>query len=1331
MAELTGYQIDLERRPRGHASLADLTRTLEVLEQRLDRVSQTRQEKRRSAQPRGETQAAGRSTLRTLAQETPASRPSYQAEAPQPRRRRPASLNDAVSEIVMRQKVLDRQPASQARQGAETRRDHRSIERPARSLALPAVETTVYAAENDAHRRRSTTSRAPAFEGREADDRVHPKSSSVEELRAELIRLREELGRDLASGVAGQVEDMRRAFADLRETIADKASVERIDEEIGRVHDGLEKMANTGVDRNVIADMRDELDDMRQLVAATAREESLEAVARRWESFEEAQTNRDDQAHETKRELHAELGRLRDSLSRLASEDQIRAVEQRWVDFEDRVVAEMGASDRSSTFADRLSNEMESLRQQLASLASEQSIHAVDTRLGERLGAIEDRFASRDEMDATVRTLTDRLAHLEESLATLPEILPFDSLDQRIGDLSKAIDRISARAEANDSSDRFAQVEDRLDEITRAIVAVSERRPEIDLAPVERLEARLQALAARVDDLANDGTAALLAERLAEMTARIEEIGAPDPFPAEIGEQIDRLTRRLDEISLSDGGSQRDITALETRIASLAERIEEQLAAPREDGAAMRSLQEQIARIAEVVNSDGFGTGSGLERRMDDLERRVDANADNILIAAKAAADEAVRQILEQGDVRQGEHVARLSDELSKLQQLSKDTTVRSKDFFEAVNAALSRVVDRIDAIENDMSRAPAPEAAWNRETTSSTASHAMAAHAAAAAVAETDREEDDTGPKGLRALLSRNFKGTGRKEVPAQERWNTEPSPSPRHGQTVARDDVPSLDASDVFDSPEANRPLAIGSGTPDIAALLERVRNQKTDTQHPAEEGAKADFIAAARRAAMAAAEEAEHYSEGTEEESRSGGIGQALARRRKPIMLAASAVLLALLALPAGKFVAEQTGLIDDAPLVEREMMSSSSEAMSGGGTQQNETGRSTEPDTQSVEPESTMTPPRAPNVAPAEASDVPAVAPEQTAAVAEIAESSRPGPTRDAAGLGDPPVTSAAFTPPAPTQATATTDETSAAASVGTVRYDDVVNGLPEGIGPTPLLEAAKAGDPKALFEIGLRLMEGRTVSSDPTKAAEWFERSAKLGFAPAQYSLGTLYEKGNGVARDTIKARDWYLKAAEAGNVRAMHNLAVLFATGVDGKSEPEQAARWFVDAAEHGMTDSQYNLGILYARGAGVDQNMAESYKWFSIVGAAGDQDAVNKRDEVAKALSEQELAKAKAEVASFKVADRNEEANTVDIPSEWTAAADRPTTTSSIDMKRAVRNIQAILTKLGYEPGVPDGVIGDKTTAAIKSFQKDAGLQPSGAIDEALIRALLERKDG
>ena len=272
---------------------------------------------------------------------------------------------------------------------------------------------------------------------------------------------------------------------------------------------------------------------------------------------------------------------------------------------------------------------------------------------------------------------------------------------------------------------------------------------------------------------------------------------------------------------------------------------------------------------------------------------------------------------------------------------------------------------------------------------------------------------------------------------------------------------------------------------------------------------------------------------------------------------------------------------------------------------------------------------------------------------------------------------------------------------------------------------------RAGDPKALFETGLRLMEGRQGAPQPDEAAKWFARSAERGFAPAQYSLGTLYEKGNGVTRDPVAARDWYLKAAEQGNVRAMHNLAVLFASGVDGKSEPVLAARWFREAADYGMTDSQYNLGILYARGAGVEQDLTESYKWFSVVAAAGDSDAGAKRDEIAKSLDAGQLAAAEAKVAAFKPAVRDETANTVDVPKDWISDVDTTLQTSSVDMQKAIRNIQAILIKLGYEPGTPDGVAGAKTTEAIKSFQQSAGLEATGNIDEALIRALLARKDG
>jgi hypothetical protein len=53
------------------------------------------------------------------------------------------------------------------------------------------------------------------------------------------------------------------------------------------------------------------------------------------------------------------------------------------------------------------------------------------------------------------------------------------------------------------------------------------------------------------------------------------------------------------------------------------------------------------------------------------------------------------------------------------------------------------------------------------------------------------------------------------------------------------------------------------------------------------------------------------------------------------------------------------------------------------------------------------------------------------------------------------------------------------------------------------------------------------------------------------------------------------------------------------------------------------------------------------------------------------------------------------------------------------------LRPFQIILTLLGYDPGPIDGKMGAKTRAAIKKFQEDNGLAPTGKIDEALVAAL------
>ena len=79
-----------------------------------------------------------------------------------------------------------------------------------------------------------------------------------------------------------------------------------------------------------------------------------------------------------------------------------------------------------------------------------------------------------------------------------------------------------------------------------------------------------------------------------------------------------------------------------------------------------------------------------------------------------------------------------------------------------------------------------------------------------------------------------------------------------------------------------------------------------------------------------------------------------------------------------------------------------------------------------------------------------------------------------------------------------------------------------------------------------------------------------------------------------------------------------------------------------------------------------------------------------------------------------------------VEIPDAWQASGEK---TASIDMKKAIENVQAALNKNGYEAGNPDGVMGGKTRAAVVQFQKDNGMDPTGEIDDTLVRTLLARK--
>lgn len=205
----------------------------------------------------------------------------------------------------------------------------------------------------------------------------------------------------------------------------------------------------------------------------------------------------------------------------------------------------------------------------------------------------------------------------------------------------------------------------------------------------------------------------------------------------------------------------------------------------------------------------------------------------------------------------------------------------------------------------------------------------------------------------------------------------------------------------------------------------------------------------------------------------------------------------------------------------------------------------------------------------------------------------------------------------------------------------------------------LYKASAAGDPRAQYELALRLMSGRTMPRNNGKAFGLLEKAAARGLAPAQYRLASMFEKGIGTEKDNTKALSLYESAANAGNIRAMHNYAVLLADGAGKKPNYPLAANWFRKAAEHGIRDSQYNLAILYARGLGISRSMSQSYKWFAVAAAQGDKDAASKRDQVARRLSANELARAKQLAADFKPRAKIAAANTVAQPAGgWIASA-------------------------------------------------------------------------
>ncbi len=1080
--------------------------------------------------------------------------------------------------------------------------------------------------------------------------------------------------------------------------------------------------------------------------------------------------------------LRLELEQVRGALDALAREDTLRSVDRRWDDFDRRF----------TKFEDRF-----------------------DARANERAG------------DPAIEALTKRLDDINQAVNNLPESLSLRSLEEKVRTLAGAVDHF-ARQQDSHAAAPFDLIEERLDEISRAIVAsaTSAAAPFFDPEPFERVEARVTSLARQIEELMEDRPSVEVIDRLNLLSQRVDELAAAGSLPeqaierlgrqvATIADKLDRapatpdaehvfrgieqrfdmlselldrkqgdaiehgqavfrdLERRLDDLAarlderietpFDNAGI---MNAIDTRFEQLARRLESRVQSTSSDGAIanlearleditlrpenarapvaavdpgiIRSLERQVAELSQHMTqpSAALREFEDIAPRLDEIERSLAGNRASIVEAAREAAESAVRSL--SGSNPDKVVVADLAQNLKSLQDLNRRADERNTKTFEAIHETLLKIVDRLGSLEDGHATAAVPAKLALKDAPSIAPvedfqvdgglptppkprdmPRRSPAEAAAEAAVAALGEDPSAEPSGSRVRsmfggLSRAF--SGRKE---QEPAKTDPS------LPGMESEAPKLELDQPLDPKIANQPLEPGSGAPDLSAIMRRVRDQRSPPSRSGDsDAAKSDFIAAARRAAQAAAAEAEVAKRHPDlaGATRNLKIGGLFRSKKKPILIAAVAILVAL-----GGFQLGKAFLADDAEVASSEPEGAPLAEPPGTDAAQLASQPAEEP-ARSVDGQE---PGAAEEIASSAQDSVTAdmtgspssVEEPPTAAIEKPSE-----PAVSAAPAASEPVAQAdtavaALDPQQPAgDAGTSASESSQAAAAPAITFEQV----PVEAGPVPLREAAEAGDPKAIFEVGSRYAEGRGVKSDMKAAAKWYEKAADLGLAPAQYRIGNFYEKGIGVERDIAKAKTWYQMAAEQGNASAMHNLAVLFAMGADGAADNDSAGRWFQKAAELGVKDSQFNLGILSAKGVGMPQSLEEAYKWFALVAKSGDRDAATKRDEIANALRPEQLQRARAATELWKAKPVNAETNTVAIPDAWRESDAK---TASVDMKKAVRNIQAILNKNGYDAGQPDGVMGAKTKQAIAAFQKANGMDATGEVNEEVVRKLLEKK--
>jgi len=181
--------------------------------------------------------------------------------------------------------------------------------------------------------------------------------------------------------------------------------------------------------------------------------------------------------------------------------------------------------------------------------------------------------------------------------------------------------------------------------------------------------------------------------------------------------------------------------------------------------------------------------------------------------------------------------------------------------------------------------------------------------------------------------------------------------------------------------------------------------------------------------------------------------------------------------------------------------------------------------------------------------------------------------------------------------------------------------NILDGAGGGISSDALIlaleDAAAAGQPMALWQLGLMYENGEGVEKDPVKAFGYFSQiadehadTAPRGVeadivAQSFVKVGEYYREGlpeAGIPKDEDYSNKLMMHAASYfGDADAQYRVGKLYLDDEELGDNPLQSARWLSLAARKGHAGAQAQLGFMLFNGDGIEPNPVEGLMWLTV----------------------------------------------------------------------------------------------------------------------------------